>query len=153
MNRMTRRRLAAFLAAAAALPLPALAAPTAVRAVLYKNPQCDCCEAYAAYLRREGFEVEVRPVNDLDAMSRAVGVPDGMEGCHLVQIDGYVVEGHVQASTIRKLLAERPADVAAITLPGMPTGTPGMLGPKQGPLTIYAIGEAGGGAPTVYDVQ
>jgi hypothetical protein len=152
MNRMTRRRLTALLVAAA-LPLPAaLAAPAAVRAVLYKNPQCDCCEAYAAYLRREGLDVEVRPVNDLDAISRRAGVPDGMEGCHLVVIEGYVVEGHVQASTVRKLLAERPAGIAAITLPGMPTGTPGMPGPKQGPLTIHAIGKAGG-APTVYDVQ
>ena len=148
MNRMTRRCLAALLVAAA-LPLPALAAP--IHAVLYKNSQCDCCEGYAAYLRQEGFDVEVKPTDALDQMSRAAGVPDELEGCHLTMIDGYVVEGHVQASTIRKLLAEQP-NVAAITLPGMPSGTPGMPGPKEGPLQIYAIAKAGG-APTVYDVQ
>lgn len=148
MNRMTRRRLAALLVAAA-LPLPALAAP--VRAVLYKNPQCGCCEDYADYLRQNGYAVEVKPTDTLDQMSRAAGVPDELEGCHLTMIDGYAVEGHVQVSTIRKLLAERP-NVVAITLPGMPTGTPGMPGPKEGPLQIYAIAKAGG-APTVYDVQ
>lgn len=153
MTRMTRRRLAALLAAAAALPgSAALAAPPTPRAVLYKRPQCECCEAYAAYLREEGFDIEVKEVKDLEQMSRRAGVPDDMAGCHLVQIDGYVVEGHVQASTIRKLLAERPADAIAITLPGMPSGTPGMPGPKPGPLKIYAIGTAGA-APAVYDVQ
>ncbi len=59
--------------------------------------------------------------------------------------------GHVQASTIRRLLREQP-DVAAITLPGMPSGTPGMPGPKSGPLQIFAISKTGA-APTVYDVQ
>lgn len=150
MNRMTRRHLAAVLAAAA-LPLPAaFAAP--VHAVLYKRPECGCCEAYAAYLRQEGFDVEVRPTDTLDQMSRAAGVPEELEGCHLTMIDGYAVEGHIQVSTVRRLLAERLANVAAITLPGMPTGTPGMPGPKQGSLMIYAIGKTGG-APTIYDVQ
>lgn len=145
---MTRRRLGTILVAAP-LPLPALAAPT--RAVLYKNPQCGCCEGHAEYLRQEGFDVEVRPTNNLDQMSRLAGVPEDLQGCHLIQVDGYVVEGQVQASTIRKLLRERP-DVAAITLPGMPSGTPGMPGPKPGPLQVLAISKTGG-APTVYDVQ
>ena len=148
MNRLTRRQLGAVLAAAA-LPLPALAAST--RAVLFKNPQCDCCEGHAEYLRQQGFDVAVRPTNNLDQMSRLAGVPEHLRGCHLIQVDGYVVEGHVQASMIRKLLAERP-DIAAITLPGMPSGTPGMPGPKLEPLKVYAIAKSGG-APTVYDVQ
>jgi len=151
MNRMTRRHLAAMLVAAAALPLPAaLAAP--IHAVLYKNPQCGCCEGYADYLRQNGFDVEVKPTDNLDQMSRLAGVPDELEGCHLTMIDGHAIEGHVQVSTIRKLLADWPANVAAVTLPGMPPGTPGMPGPKQGPLQILAISKTGG-APTVYDVQ
>ncbi len=148
MNRFTRRRLGAVLAAMA-LPMPALAAGT--RAVLFKNPQCGCCEGHAEYLRQEGFDVEVKPTNDLDQMSRRAGVPDELQGCHLIQVDGYVVEGHVQASTIRRLLRERP-DLAAITLPGMPSGTPGMPGPKAGPLQVFAISKTGA-APTIYDVQ
>lgn len=148
MNRMTRRSLAATLIAAT-LPLPALAVPT--KAVLFKSPQCGCCEEHAEYLRQEGFEVEVRPTNDLDQMSRLAGVPGELQGCHLIQVDGYVVEGHVLASIIRKLLRERP-DVSAITLPGMPSGKPGMPGPKPGPLQALAISKAGG-APTVFAVQ
>lgn len=148
MNRFTRRHFAAVLAATA-LPLPAFAAGT--QAVLFKNPQCGCCEGHAEYLRQEGFDVEVKPTNDLDQMSRRAGVPEELQGCHLIQVDGYVVEGHVQASTIRKLLSERP-DLAAITLPGMPSATPGMPGPKSGALQIFAISKTGA-APTVYDVQ
>jgi hypothetical protein len=150
MNRVTRRRFAAVLAAVAALPLPALAAPT--RAVLHKNPQCGCCEDYADYLRQNGFAVEVKPTENLDQMSRAAGVPDGLQGCHLTVINGHPIAGHVQISTVRKLLANWPANVAAVTLPGMPPGTPGMPGAKSGPLEILAISKTGG-APVVYDVQ
>ena len=148
MNRVTRRHLAAFLVAAT-LPLPALAAPT--KAVLFKTPQCSCCEAHAEYLRQHGFDVEVRPANNLDQLSRMAGVPDELQGCHLIQVGGYAVSGHVEAGVIRKLLAERP-DIRAITLPGMPSGTPGMPGPKPGPLQVLAIGKVDG-APIVYAVQ
>jgi hypothetical protein len=133
------RRAALLLAASA--PLPALAAsPTQV--TLWKNPQCDCCEGYAAYLRQNGFAVEVKPTNDLDTMSRAAGVPDALEGCHLSFIDGYAVGGHVPLEAVRKLLAERPP-LKAITLPGMPPGSPGMFGTKQEPFTIHAIAKDG----------
>ena len=148
MNRVTRRRLAAVFLAAT-LPLPALAAPT--KAVMFKNPQCGCCEGHAEYLQQHGFEVEVRPTNDLDQLSRMAGVPDELQGCHLIQVGGYAVSGHVEADVIRKLLAERP-DIRAITLPGMPSGTPGMPGPNPGPLQVLAISKTGG-APTVYAVQ
>lgn len=147
MNRLTRRQLAATIGAAM-LPLSAVAANT--KAVLLKNPQCGCCEGHAAYLRQEGFDVETQDVNNLDQMSREAGVPDELQGCHLIRVDGYVVEGHVQASTIRKLLRERP-DVIGITLPGMPPGTPGMPGTKPGPLQVMAVNR--NGPPTLYDVQ
>ena len=58
----------------------------------YKTPGCDCCEEYAAYLRKNGFAVDMSPTNDLDAMSRKAGVPDELAGCHIAMIDGYVVE-------------------------------------------------------------
>ena len=147
MSKVTRRQLGAIFGAAA-LPATVLAAP--VRAVLFKDPSCGCCEGHADYLRQEGFAVEVRTVDDLEQMSLRAGVPAALRGCHLIQVGGYVVEGHVSASTIRKLLRERP-DVAAITLPGMPTGTPGMPGPRLGPLQVFAIGKTGG-APSIYEV-
>src|SRR6266571_7148076 len=106
-----------------AAPLRATAAP--IKATMYKNPQCSCCEGYAAYLRQNGFAVDVKPTNDLAEISRKAGVPENLQGCHTMFVDGYVVDGHVPVNVIRKLLAERPA-IAGITLAGMPEGSPGM---------------------------
>ena len=131
------------------LPLPTVAAPS--RATLYKNPQCSCCEAYAAYLRKNGFDVDERPTSDLAEISRKAGVPEEFQGCHTMFVDGYVVDGHVPVNVIRKILYERSA-IAGITLPGMPTGSPGMTGRKDGPFTVYAI-RNDGAAPTVYATE
>jgi len=73
------------------LPLPIVAAP--IRATLYKNPQCGCCEACAAYLRKNGFDVDEKPTNDLAEISRKAGVPEEFQGCHTMFVDGYVVGG------------------------------------------------------------
>ena len=129
-----------------ASPLRAVAAPT--KATLYKNPQCSCCEGYAAYLRRNDFDVDVRPTNDLAEISQKAGVPEAFQGCHTMFVDGYVVDGHVPVNVIRKLLTERPA-IAGVTLPGMPAGSPGMTGRKERPFTIYAVTKDGA-VPTIY---
>jgi hypothetical protein len=148
--KLATRRTALTALLATALPLPVFAAaPT--RVTLYKNPQCSCCEGYAAYLRQNGFQVDVKPTNDLAEISLKAGVPADLEGCHTAFIDGYVVDGHVPVATIRKLLSERPA-IAGITLPGMPLGSPGMVGIKSGPFTIYAVTKDGK-APTVYATE
>ena len=141
-------RLAAILTLSA-LPLPSLAAP--IQAVLYKNPQCSCCEDYAAYLQQSGFTVDVKPTNDLAQISLKAGVPENLEGCHTMLVDGYVVDGLVPVDIVKKLLTERPA-IAGITLPGMPMGAPGMGGTKAGSFTIYAVTKDGK-APTVYAVE
>ena len=107
---------------------------------LYKNPECECCEGYADYLRHNGFEVKVIPTNDLTSMGKKYGIPDSLQPCHLSLIGGYVVGGHIPIEVINRLLSEKP-QIAGITLPGMPTGTPGMPGEKPGPLTIYEIGQ------------
>jgi hypothetical protein len=138
---MINRRTAMFFATGALfVSLPARAAP--IRVTLYKNPQCDCCEGYAAFLQQNGFAVDTKLTNDLATMSRKAGVPEELEGCHISMIDGYVVEGHVPIAAIRKLLAERPA-IIGITLPGMPMGSPGMAGQKQEPFVIYAMAKDG----------
>lgn len=116
---------------------------------LYKTPQCGCCEAYADYLRANGFTVTVEPTHELVSMSREAGIPDDFQGCHLAFVDGYVVSGHVPVGTVDRLLAERPA-IAGVTLPGMPMGSPGMSGVKSEPFTIYAIGDL---PPSVYAVE
>lgn len=122
-----------------------------IKATLYKNPQCSCCEGYAAYLRKNGFEIDIKPTNDLAEISRKAGVPEQMQGCHTMFVDGYVIDGHVPINTLRKLLSEKPA-IAGITLPGMPLGSPGMGGEKEGPFTIYAIPKDGE-APSVYATE
>lgn len=137
MNRTIRLM---SLTALVAFATPALADP--LQATLYKNPQCGCCEGYAAYLRDNGFKVEVKPTNDLAEISRKAGVPEGMQGCHTMFIDGYVVDGHVPVNVVRKLLTERPP-IAGITLPGMPLGSPGMAGTKTENFVIYTVPKDG----------
>ena len=115
---------------------------------MYKNPQCTCCEGYAAYLRQNGFEVDVKPTNDLTEISRKAGVPEKYQGCHTMFVDDYVVDGHVPVEIVQKLLSERPT-IAGITLPGMPAGSPGMVGEKTHTFVIYAVTKDGK-PPTVY---
>ncbi len=110
---------------------------------LYKNPECGCCEGYADYLRENGFNVTVKPTHNLAEMGREAGIPDDVQGCHLSMIDGYVVSGHVPIGTVNKLLTERP-DIKGVTLPGMPMGSPGMSGTKEGPFEMLEIRKSGG---------
>ncbi|MGE0240077.1 MAG: DUF411 domain-containing protein [Parvibaculaceae bacterium] len=138
-----------ILAALLMSSLPAMA--ETLNATLYKSPQCGCCEGYVAYLRKNGFTVDVKPTNDLAEISRKAGVPREMQGCHTTFVNGYVVDGHVPIATVRKLLSEKP-DIAGITLPGMPLGSPGMGGEKEEPFTIYALPKDGK-TPTVYAVE
>lgn len=119
---------------------PALAGEKDV--TLYKNPQCDCCEGYADYLRENGFDVTVKATHDLAEMSREAGISDEFQGCHLSFVDGYVVSGHVPVGTVKKLLTERP-DIKGVTLPGMPMGSPGMSGTKKAPFEMLEITKAG----------
>jgi hypothetical protein len=149
---MTRRKIAALLLAGTTSPLLlrpwAVRAGTPIKATLYKNPSCSCCESYAQYLDQNGFQVDVKPTNDLADISRKAGVPEELEGCHTMFVGGYVVDGHVPVDIVRKLLTDKPA-VAGITLPGMPSGTPGMGGPKTEVWTIYSVTK-GGKPPQVF---
>ena len=141
------------LAGAGALGLAALTLSpgeaSAEEAVLYKNPQCGCCEEYADYMRENGFEVRVEPTHDLLSISLEAGIPEELMGCHAVLLEDYVVSGHVPIEVVNRMLEERP-DIGGIALPGMPLGSPGMGGEKSEPFTIYSIGQ---GAPAVYAVE
>ncbi len=124
------------------------AAPAGSRGqvTLYKNPQCDCCEAYASYLGQQGFSVKVIPTKDLTAMGEKYGIPNSQDPCHISLIGGYVVGGHIPMEVIDRLLSEKP-QITGINLPGMPAGMPGMPGNKPDRLSIYEIGK---GSPKVY---
>jgi hypothetical protein len=128
------------------MPIASRAEP--IPAKLYKDPNCNCCAAYAEYLRGNGFAVEVVATSDFAEIGRKAGVPEDIEGCHAVFIGDYVVSGHVPVEVVRRLLAERPT-IAGVTLPGMPAGSPGMGGEKTETLTIHAFTKDGK-APTVY---
>lgn len=131
-----------------AMPAPLIAAEQ-IEATLYKNPECGCCEGHAAHMREHGYRVTVKPTHDLSLIKKRYGVPDALAGCHTTVIGPYVVEGHVPAATIDRLLRERP-DIRGISLPGMPMGSPGMSGQKTEPFVIYEISD---GQPKVYAVE
>ena len=128
---MRALRLAIIPLFAVAVPLGAAlsttsrehAAPIAI--TVYKNAQCGCCRAWVEHLRKEGFKVTAKDVDDLAAIKAKLGVPGSLSSCHTAVVGPYVVEGHVPAADIRKLLTDKPK-VAGIGVPGMPVGSPGM---------------------------
>jgi hypothetical protein len=128
----------------------AASAEELIHATMHKMPYCTCCDGHADHLRANGFDVEIKEVEDLAPIRQAEGVPAELEGCHTILIDGRVVEGHVSAGTIKRLLSERPAGVHGIAMKGMPAGVPGMPGTKDGPIDIFAFGE---GEPIVFAVE
>ena len=135
---LTRRALAAVLTSAPALRLATGArAADLPKMVVTKDPNCGCCAGWAEHVRAAGFPVEVVETGDLNRVKTRLGVPRDLAGCHTAEVGGYVIEGHVPAGAIRRLLAEKPAAVG-LAVPGMPVGSPGM--------------EVEGSAPETYDV-
>lgn len=126
-----RARLALVAGAGAFLALRALRLPSwAVAASLpevtvYKSPTCGCCAEWVSHLRRHGFPVKSTDVSDLQAIKVRHGVPADLQSCHTALIAGYVVEGHVPADLVGRLLREKPR-VLGLAVPGMPVGSPGM---------------------------
>ena len=90
-----------------------------------KTPSCGCCSVWVERMKAAGFTVKVRDVEDTSPIAKAAGVPDRMRSCHTAKIGGYVIEGHVPAADIRRLLAQKPKAVG-LSVPGMPAGSPGM---------------------------
>lgn len=93
--------------------------------IVHMSPYCGCCGDWVKHLEADGFRVEKRMVEDVSAARKTYGVPPALASCHTAVVDGYVVEGHVPASDIRRLLAERPRALG-LSAPGMPAGSPGM---------------------------
>lgn len=95
---------------------------------MYKDPNCGCCGKWAEHMRANGFSVKEIASNDMGAVKGAAGLPQTLGSCHTAKVGGYIVEGHVPASDVRRMLLERPA-IVGISAPGMPMGSPGMEGP------------------------
>ncbi|NMG36435.1 DUF411 domain-containing protein [Azoarcus sp. TTM-91] len=120
------RALAVLLCAGTALPaFSALATETVT---MYKDPNCGCCGKWAEHMRANGFEVKEVASSQMAEIKQTAGLPPKLASCHTAKVGGYVVEGHVPAADVKRLLAEKPA-VVGISAPGMPQGSPGMEGP------------------------
>src|SRR5215510_182769 len=92
---------------------------------VYKEAACGCCGKWSEHLRANGFTVRVKEISTLDAFRARAGVPEALASCHTALVEGYVIEGHVPAADILKLLAERPK-AHGLAVPGMPAISPGM---------------------------
>jgi hypothetical protein len=112
------------------------------RVEIFKSPSCGCCVKWADHLKANGFRVQMTDVATLQEVKRRTGVPEHSQSCHTAIVDGYVVEGHVPASDIKRLLRERPA-VRGLVVPGMPLGSPGMESATPQPYTVYTFDKAG----------
>ena len=117
---------------------------------VYKSATCGCCQKWVEHLRDNGFKVKAVNRNDLTELKAKQGVTESIAACHTALIDGYVVEGHVPADVIRRLLRERP-EVKGIAVPGMPLGSPGMESPDPQPYSILTFDDTGKTA--VYEVR
>ena len=127
-----RRR---FLAASAAVLLagPAFAARDVLE--VYKSPNCDCCTKWIEHLRANAFEVKAYDVADTTVSRAKLGVPQALGSCHSARVGDYLIEGHVPARDIQRLLRERPG-AAGLAVPGMPRGSPGMEADIKDPYDV-----------------
>lgn len=93
--------------------------------MVYKSPTCGCCTAWIEHMEENGFQVRVQDVHNLNPIKHEAGLTPGLASCHTAFVDGYVIEGHVPAGDVRRLLKERP-QARGLAVPGMPVGSPGM---------------------------
>ncbi|MBA1154620.1 DUF411 domain-containing protein [Microvirga mediterraneensis] len=136
---LDRRRFLTVLGTVGALQAmgPALAEAGLPKIIVTKDPSCGCCSAWADHMKSAGFPVEVRETPEINRVKVRLGVPDDLASCHTAEVGGYVIEGHVPADAVKRLLAEKP-QARGLAVPGMPVGSPGM--------------EVKGAAPDKYDV-
>jgi hypothetical protein len=119
---LSRRTLIASLAAIGLVPA---ARAFAALPVFYRSPGCGCCHVWTERMAEAGMPVALEDSDDLAAISAKMGIPPGLEGCHVGEIGGYIVSGHVPPADVERLLSEKP-DALGLVVPGMPAGSPGM---------------------------
>lgn len=117
----------------------ALAASKALKITVYRDPSCSCCGGWMEHLTSQGFQPRNVLTSDIDALKQQYGVPNDLASCHTAVINGYVIEGHVPADEIKRLLAEQP-HITGIAVPGMPVGAPGMeSGDVREPFSVFSF--------------
>jgi hypothetical protein len=146
--RMTTTALSGA-ALAALLPRPGAAAAKPTSITVYKDPSCGCCTKWVDHLRANGFAPEVHDRSDMDALKDSLGVPAKLRSCHTAVVGTYVIEGHVPAADVKRLLASKPTKTVGVAVPGMPAGSPGMeTGGRADRYDVIAF--APGGATRVF---
>ena len=135
---ITRREMLASLGSAIAaglalgVALPSTAHADAAPAItVYKDPSCGCCTKWVEHLRAAGLKPSVRDRTDMDALKDSLGVPASLRSCHTAVAGKFVIEGHVPADDLRRLVVRAPKGVLGIAVPGMPAGAPGMEMPGR----------------------
>jgi hypothetical protein len=135
---LSRRKTLGLLVAGLVYVLPVQAAARP-KVVVSRDPSCGCCGAWAEHLRRAGFPVEIVETANVNAVKQRLGVPTDLASCHTAEVQGYVIEGHVPASAILRLLEERPQAIG-LAVPGMPIGSPGMEGGRPETYEVLLFG-------------
>ena len=119
---------------------PEAVATSPIEVTVYKSPTCGCCSKWVDHMTASGFKVTAHDTSDMQSVKTKLGVPDAMASCHTSVIAGYVIEGHVPAADIQRLLRDKPK-VAGLAVPGMVTGSPGMEGSRSDPYNVIAFGQ------------
>jgi hypothetical protein len=135
--------LASLTAAAAALSFPVVAKQALPQVQVFKDPNCGCCGVWVEHMKDAGFSVTVTEVNDTSVARRKYGLPERFGSCHTAVVGGYVVEGHVPADDVKKLLVMKPVAIG-LTVLGMPVGSPGMeMGSRKDPYQVLLVAKDG----------
>jgi len=144
MRKLTTALLAALVVnGALAAPLPEV--------TVYKDANCGCCTEWAKHMKAAGFSVRQIDVEDMDSERRRLGIPPQLASCHTAKVGNYLIEGHVPANAVKKVLAEKPA-IRGLAIPGMPARAPGMGPHVPGTLKVYTLPNAGGSS-RLYSVE
>lgn len=117
--------------------------------IVYKSASCSCCKDWGTYLEEEGFKVTAIDHDDIDSIKTRYGLTDpSLKSCHSAIVDGYLIEGHVPASDIERLLSEKPTNIKGLTAPGMPMNSPGMA--SRIPKDYAVLSYTGEGETEIY---
>jgi hypothetical protein len=136
------RRSALFAAVASLLQTGTLFARDKEVITVHKDPTCGCCSGWVEHLQKAGFDTNVLDTSGLDAVKRRLGIPDDLAACHTAEVAGYIIEGHVPAAALRRLLTEKP-QATGLAVPGMPVGSPGMEGGRPEKYDVVLFGRDG----------
>ena len=133
-----KRRIARSLALLGLVAAAWAQAAPAPQVEVFKNPYCGCCGKWVEHMRQAGFQVTVHELQDVPAKRRELGMPDRLGACHTARVGAYLLEGHVPAADVQRLLAEKPAALG-LAVPSMPPGSPGMEGPRAIPYDTLLV--------------